>query len=208
MRRQWCPAECNPGAGCATTTETLVDPLAYEIRFATSVHFHKFGMDVSTTEVNDQIVYPKAKANTYKLSDLLRMANLKVEDIQKNGAVVLVSLVFNCEMDEEACVSSLESVNVDTKTGFNYAKPLYYSEGGVERRDLVRTFGVRVVLQAIGDGAKMSFSMIVLQVSSAIALLAVARTAADFFLEHVVPERRHYIEQKVLQPTFKNPSDV
>ncbi len=69
----------------------------------------------------------------------------------------------------------------------------------MEKRDLVRFFGVRVALQAVGDGAKRSFSMIVLQVSSAIALLAVARTAADFFLEKVVPERRHYVAQKVLE---------
>jgi len=41
--------------------------------------------------------------------------------------------------------------------------------------------------------------MIVLQISSAIALLGVAQTAADFFLQNVVPERKHYTEQKIIQ---------
>ena len=47
--------------------------------------------------------------------------------------------------------------------------------------------------------------MIVLQLSSAIPLLAVAQTTADFFLSWVVPERRHYMEQKVLQATDLKP---
>ena len=41
--------------------------------------------------------------------------------------------------------------------------------------------------------------MIILQLSSAIALLAVAQVTADFFLQHVVPERLHYVEQKILE---------
>mmetsp|Transcript_24519 Transcript_24519/g.61722 ORF Transcript_24519/g.61722 Transcript_24519/m.61722 type:complete len:365 (+) Transcript_24519:394-1488(+) len=201
LRRQWCPAECDPvsDAACTTTQEIEVDPLAYEIRFGTSVHFHKFQMDVSTTEEKQRILYPKKKANTYKVKDLLRMANVDANKIAKHGALLLVTMLFDCEMDDSACLSSVEAVNIDSKTGYNFARSVYYNEGGVEKRDLVRYFGVRIAVQSIGEGAKRSFSMIVLQVSSAIALLAVARTAADFFLEKIVPERRHYLAQKVLQ---------
>lgn len=209
-------------------------------------------MDVSTTEEKQRILYPKKKANTYKVKDLLRMANLDANKIAKHGALLLVTMLFDCEMDDSACLSSVEAVNIDSKTGYcsfykigkkcilrssyvryqaksgssdlerrcwcclfstgrgagyifpsltryNFARSVYYNEGGVEKRDLVRYFGVRIAVQSIGEGAKRSFSMIVLQVSSAIALLAVARTAADFFLEKIVPERRHYLAQKVLQ---------
>jgi len=41
--------------------------------------------------------------------------------------------------------------------------------------------------------------MIVLQVSSGIALMMVAQSAADFVLMTVIAERKHYTEQKVLQ---------
>ncbi len=70
MRRQWCPAECDPVANpsCATTQELLIDPSGYELRFQTSVHFHKFQMDVSTMEEKEAIVYPKKKVSTANMS--------------------------------------------------------------------------------------------------------------------------------------------
>jgi len=68
-----------------------------------------------------------------------------------------------------------------------------------KHKDMYRLYGLRIVAFSLGMGFKVSFAMIVLQISSAIALLGVAQTVADFFLEHVVPERRHYIQQKIEQ---------
>ena len=49
---------------------------SYEIRFITNVHFHKFALDVSTTDERSDVRYPLPRANTYKVHDMLRMANI------------------------------------------------------------------------------------------------------------------------------------
>lgn len=196
MRRGWCPAEQE---NTPTTEEHLIDVLSYEVWFQTNLHYHKFMLDVSTTDELDPNRYPDDLANTYPVHDMLRMANIKAEDIREYGAVLQTNNIFDCDLDDKICQVRMEVVNVDTKTGFNYVQNHYYEEGGVEKRDTYHYYGIRLVCFSTGIGKVASFCNTVLQVSSAIALLACAQAAADVVLQNVVPERRHYIEKKILE---------
>jgi len=203
MRLQWCPSEdveCAGQQGCVSE-EHHIDFMNYNIWFSANVHFHKGHIDITTTDQKTSTVYPAENANTYPIKDLLRMSNIEPNDIATNGAILLVNVIFNCQLDQEAdkaCETSMESTNVDSSTGFNYVHNDYYDENGVEKRDTIRLYGIRVLTFATGVATRTSFAAIVLQVSSAIALLSVSQTAADFFLQYVVPERRHYVEQKII----------
>merc|ERR1719265_1814181 len=195
MRRQWCPAQ---EAGGAETEEHNVDTSGYDVWFQTNLHYHKFMLDVSTTDETESIKYPQDHPNTFPVHDLLRMANIDPKSISDYGAVVAVNNIFTCDLNEHVCERSLETNNIDTTTGFNYVQNHFYMDGGVRKRDTFRYYGVRIVAFATGLGKKTSFANIVLQVSSAIALLSCAQTAADVFLQYLVPERRHYVELKVI----------
>lgn len=195
MRRQWCPAE-NPNA---TTSEVhLLNFDHTELWLQTYVHFHRFLVDVATTDEHEPIPYPAKGANTFAVKDLMRMANLKPEEVQENGAIMILNSVFKCDLDEKDCETHVESANIDTKSGFNHVHNHYYWKGGARTRDSYRLYGIRIVAFATGIGTRTSFSMIVLQLSSALALLGTARTAADFVLMNLVPERRHYTDEKIL----------
>lgn len=196
MRRQWCPAE-NPEA--ATTETQFLEFGNVELWFSTYVHYHKFQLDVATTDEREEILYPMKRANTYPLHDLIRMANLDPEEVIENGAVLIANALLDCDLDVNVCESKAETINVDTTSGYNYGYTHIYYEDGVRKRDAVRMYGIRLIAFATGFGDKTSFSMIVLQVSSGIALMMVAQSAADFVLMTVVPERKHYTDQKVLQ---------
>ena len=71
-------------------------------------------------------------------------------------------MLFDCELDDETCASSVEAINVDSKFGYNFAKSVYYTESGVAKRDLYRFYGIRVATFATGMGAKLSFSQVYL----------------------------------------------
>lgn len=196
MRRQWCPAE-NPEA---STTEThYLEFGNIELWFSTYVHYHKFQLDVATTDERKEIMYPMKRANTYPLHDLIRMANLDPEEVIENGAVLIANALLHCDLDDNKCTSKVETVNVDTKSGYNYPHNHIYFEDGARKRDALRLYGIRVLTFATGFGSGISFSMVVLQVSSGIALMMVAQSAADFVLMSVIAERKHYTQQKVLQ---------
>lgn len=196
MRRQWCPAE-EPGV--PTTVIHNVKARSYDIQFQTSLHYHKFMLDVATTDEKRSIRYPADHANTFPLHDLIRMANIEMEAVQELGAIIQVNHFINCDLDAFECKPGLEVNNIDTKTGFNYVQNYFYFENGVRKRDSYHFYGIRVMASATGIGRRTSISNIILQVSSAIALLSCAQQAADVFLMYFVSERRHYLEKKIIQ---------
>eukprot|EP00435_Cladocopium_sp_Y103_P047209 s559_g13.t2 len=55
MRRQWCPAE---NANWPTTETHYLDFEKVELWFKSYVHYHKFGLDVSTADEKESIPYP------------------------------------------------------------------------------------------------------------------------------------------------------
>ena len=55
-----------------------------------------------------------------------------------------------------------------------------------------RVHGVRILLSSQGEGRKTSVAAIMLQISSAIALLWLSGYVADFLMLYVLPEKKHY----------------
>jgi len=202
MRHQWCPAEDDD---LETTHTYMLEFDAVEIWFETFVHFHKFHTDVATTDEPRPREYPMKKANTYPMHDIIRMAKLKPEDIEDYGAVVIMNAIFDCNLDEHQCESTLMSANVDSKTGYNHVFNDYYYENGRRKRDSYRMYGVRFIAFATGMGKKTSPPMVITQIASFIALCSVATGVADFYMTNIVPERKNYNAQKVIETEDFNP---
>merc|ERR550537_1565427 len=121
------------------------------------------------------------------------------DDIWKDGAIMMVSANFRCDLSQDRCETTIESVAVDTSTGFNFKHANYYEEDGERKRDSYWYYGIRLVIFATGLGFRPSIAQVVLQLSQAIALLGCAASVADFFLQAVVPERKHYQAEKIIE---------
>merc|ERR1719160_29805 len=172
VRRGWCPSETVRTPG---TEVYKIDASSYDLWFQGRVLYHKFRADVGNTEDPSPIFYPNENANTYPMHDILRMAEVGVDDIWKDGAIILVSALFNCKHAN------------------------YYEEGGERKRDSYWFYGIRLIIFSTGLGFRPSIAQVVLQLSQAIALLGCAASVADFFLQSIVPERKHYIAEKVIE---------
>eukprot|EP00747_Dinoflagellata_sp_TGD_P027860 gnl/TRDRNA2_/TRDRNA2_132872_c0_seq1.p1 gnl/TRDRNA2_/TRDRNA2_132872_c0~~gnl/TRDRNA2_/TRDRNA2_132872_c0_seq1.p1 ORF type:complete len:347 (-),score=69.98 gnl/TRDRNA2_/TRDRNA2_132872_c0_seq1:88-1128(-) len=197
MRRQWCPAE---DIEKPTTEVHLIDFSDVLLWFQSYVHFHVFKIDIMTTDEDTSKLWPAKMANTYAVYDLLRMANVDPAQMLENGGVIIANAVFECDFDAEKCTFGVKTANVDTRTGFNHVHYHYWrDDSGKRHRDQVRMYGIRVVAQATGIGEVASLGMIVLQISSAIAMLGLAENAADAYLQFVVAERKHYKEQQIIE---------
>merc|ERR1719305_1698882 len=120
-------------------------------------------------------------------------------EVYKDDAIILVSALFDCDLSKDSCETTIESVAVDTATGFNFKHANYYEEGGERKRDSYWFYGIRLVIFSTGIGQRPSIAQVVLQISQAIALLSCAGAVADFFLQAVVPERKHYIAEKIIE---------
>merc|ERR1719386_185594 len=120
-------------------------------------------------------------------------------DLQDYGAIIYVNNIFDCDVDRDTCTRNVEAFNIDTRTGFNHVVSYLYEDGGIKKRDTYRMYGIRMMTFSRGLGARTSFSQVILQLSSAIALLVVAENVADFYLQYIVPERHQYRQLKVIQ---------
>jgi len=196
MRRGWCPAE-DPAAVTTESHELSFEDV--ELWFQTFVHYNDFNLDVSTTDEKTSVHFPNEKSNTYRLRDIVAMAGIEPKDFSTNGAVVLLNILFNCNLDSKQCDLKVESNTVDIATGYNYVHNNVYWEDGVRKRDSYRMYGIRLLTFTTGFGTKTSLSQIILQLSSAVSLFSCAEIVADFWLQNVVPERRHYNHQKVIE---------
>lgn len=196
MRSQWCPAE---DLALETTQEYILEFDTVEIWFETFVHYHKFHTDVATTDERRPREYPLKKANTYPMHDIVRMAKLEAEDIQDNGAVIIMNAIFQCDLDKGSCDSRLEAANVDSRTGFNHVWNNVYYEDGIRKRDTYRMYGVRFITFATGFGAMTSAPMVITQIAAFLALCTVATAVADGVMLGVIPEKRSYSEQKIIE---------
>jgi|Transcript_40487 hypothetical protein len=204
MRRMWCP-DMLPDA--PTTEEVLFEFDQVELWFQSYLHYHRFQLDVTTIDEQTPVLYPHAMANTYKLSDLVHWTGVQDEDIIQSGAIMMVNANFDCNLNIMHCKVLVDSSIVESKTGYNYVHNKYYFEGDVQKRNTYRMFGIRVMMFTTGFAKQTSFTMIVLQLSSALALLQCAEYVADFYLQYIVPEKNHYNAQKVVETEDFNPDD-
>lgn len=195
-RRGWCPTQAPGGE---STEVFKIDASRYDLWFQGKVLFHKFMKDIGNTGDIAPIYYPNDNANTYPVHDILWKAGVQLDDIWKDGAVLLVSVVFDCDLQAERCMTRIESATIDATTGFNFKKAYYYEEDGEMKRDAYWFYGIRMVVFATGMGKAPSVAQVVLQFSQAIALLACSSAVADMFLQYVVPERNHYIAEKIIE---------
>ena len=142
VRKQWCPAEdlSNQKTAQLLSEDAVGD---YVIWFQSHVHFHKFNVDVSTTDAKFPIIYPEARATAYPVRDILHFAGVPFNDTSHLGAVILANLNFKCDLDSKDCTSRMQASFVDASTGYNYAKPHYYvGKDGQRWRDLHRYYGL------------------------------------------------------------------
>merc|ERR1719486_953025 len=149
VRRGWCPSETVRTPG---TEVYKIDASSYDLWFQGRVLYHKFRADVGNTEDPSPIFYPNENANTYPMHDILRMAEVGVDDIWKDGAIILVSALFDCDLSKDSCETTIESVAVHTATGFNFKHANYYEEGGERKRDSYWFYGIRLIIFSTGLG--------------------------------------------------------
>jgi hypothetical protein len=135
------------------------------------------------------------------VQDILKPARLPVEHFERileKGAEIVVSLVWNCDLDRtNDCTTSLRVDRIDGGKGFNYRSATTFTDPvtGETVRDVVKRYGLRVVFRIEGKGGKFDFMTLGVVLGSGLGLLGVATVIADLFL-HTSKRLRPYQEAK------------
>jgi len=71
-------------------------------------------------------------------------------------------------------------------TGENFRRTReYYDSGGVLTRDLIKLYGIRLLIKPQGVGAKFNFSTLIVTIGSGLALLSIATLVSDYTLAYL-----------------------
>ena len=69
-----------------------------------------------TFRSSDEIYYPEENANVFQLTHLLSLAGIdKFEEVQKKGATLLLTSIWDCDLDSDKCDSVMNVRRLDSK---------------------------------------------------------------------------------------------
>lgn len=193
----WCPDE-DGKAGDSTKT-FMLEPGDFAVWFKAMIKFAQLDKNrepYSTMLDKNPTVYPAKFANAYNVADLLKKSGTTYDDTKDKGAMLLVNLVWNCDLDDPGpCQVDPIIQRIDNKKstrGFSIKRATYFFDGETRKRDLQHCYGIRLFVTTEGSGQKVSASACVLQFASGLALLAVAAAVADGVAISVMSERKHF----------------
>eukprot|EP00440_Ansanella_granifera_P029534 gb/GFBE01032077.1/.p1 GENE.gb/GFBE01032077.1/~~gb/GFBE01032077.1/.p1 ORF type:complete len:428 (+),score=109.38 gb/GFBE01032077.1/:1-1284(+) len=157
-------------------------------------HFHVAGATEGSSKLHNHIT----------VSQLLEMADppMKYQDIAKTGCVVAVNFFYSCDLTfSSVCEPKLVVKRVDDGTGFVQKRGKRKTIGGVETRDVVYMYGMRIIVDSSGIGRQVSLVPIVIQIGSCLALAQIASMVADFLMIRMYDKDRcdAYYKCKVIQ---------
>jgi len=202
----WCPMENQPKV-LSNFIEGVVNFTAFA---KVNVLFPSYGIKSDNTNGSKGQLTPGF--NLWSMDQMVQLAGTTFDDIKRDGAILLVTVEFDCDFDHgDRCVPNFHFDRIDTTTqlskGFNFRYPRYYwiEDGSVTNspvsgrrlyRDLHKVYGLRVIFLVAGQGAKFSIVPLVISLASGLALLSVASVVCDFLALYVLPEKKIYMQHK------------
>ncbi|XP_043832240.1 P2X purinoceptor 7-like [Dromiciops gliroides] len=197
----WCPIEPRKNA---PRPALLASAENFTVLIKNSIHFpgHNYstrnilpGIDISCTFHKTL----KPDCPIFRLGDILQEAGANFSSVAIHGGIVGIEIYWDCNLDAwfYSCKPKYSFHNLDdemTKSlhpesswfasvlsgSFRYAK--YYKEGGVEKRTLIKAFGVRFDILVFGTGGKFDIIQLIMYIGSTLSYFGLATVLIDFLI--------------------------
>lgn len=167
-----------------------------------SVNFITMGdpLLMTTLDENKAKVYPESEANSFLLSDILKIGDINFDEVKNTGAVVRIGLYWECDTtwhdscDPEITAKRLD--NIDEELGFNYDRYFYYKENGIQYRDHMNITGIKLQVESSGRIYALTLQSVILNASSAVNLTMITPRIVDFLMLYAMKNRKEYRKLK------------
>lgn len=207
--RAWCPSLGEGNADEFTKTDEgrgvkviSVKGLEHTVlKISAGIAFPGLGNEFFVAGKSETLKIPNP-VQEITVGDLLKKADppMKVDDLLQKGALIGVSFFWTCDVMVD-CEPSVVVKRLDNERGFSQKRAYQYVEGGETMREAVVMYGLRFLVDSSGLGRQLSFTLIVIQIGSGLALLRTASMSADFMMLSLYPKVRAdaYYKCKVVE---------
>jgi hypothetical protein len=178
----WCPVEEDRTP--LANARTLMDNVAkYSVFIKNSIAFPLFGPEYRRNNIipgpKPSIYHPTKRPHgqIFWLGEMVELAGGNFSSLSIDGGVISISIQWNCDLDRDFmanCLPQYEFRVLDTGWNFRYA---HYHE--LERRTLLKVFGLRFVITVEGRAGKFSIRNTVLNVGNGLALLGLTTVVGE-----------------------------
>ncbi|KAF8566118.1 hypothetical protein P879_06044 [Paragonimus westermani] len=138
----------------------------------------------------------------FKFSTIFEEANVS-ESIFVTGGVIGININWDCDLDWSVkyCNPSyafrrLDDANAPIAKGFNFRYANYYRVNDSLYRDLIKTYGIRFVINVQGIARKFHILPLTMNIGSGLALLGLAPTICDIIILNLLRYKDIYHRAK------------
>ncbi|XP_006149377.1 P2X purinoceptor 7 isoform X6 [Tupaia chinensis] len=127
----------------------------------------------------------------FRLGDLFRETGDNFSDVAIQGGIMGIEIYWDCNLDRwfHHCRPKYSFRRLDDKStneslypGYNFRYAKYYRENNVEKRTLIKVFGIRFDILVFGTGGKFDIIQLVVYVGSTLSYFGLATVFIDFLI--------------------------
>ncbi|XP_051552671.1 P2X purinoceptor 1-like isoform X3 [Myxocyprinus asiaticus] len=149
--------------------------------------------------------------NVVRLGDIVERSGFNFSEIARVGGSIGILIDWDCNLDLSIryCKPNYEfhglyGTGKDDKEekpslGYNFRYGKYFVEDKVEKRTLMKVFGIRINIIVHGRAGKFDIIPTLMAVGSGVGIFGVATVICDLLLLYLLPKRDYYKNMK-----FKN----
>ncbi|XP_004475537.2 P2X purinoceptor 7 [Dasypus novemcinctus] len=127
----------------------------------------------------------------FRLGDIFRETGDNFSDVAIQGGIMGIEIYWDCNLDRwfHHCRPKYSFRRLDDKTtneslypGYNFRYAKYYKEMNIEKRTLIKVFGIRFDILVFGTGGKFDIIQLVVYIGSTLSYFGLATVFIDFLI--------------------------
>ncbi|KAM3600798.1 uncharacterized protein V6R79_002605 [Siganus canaliculatus] len=210
----WCPVENDHNI---PDPPLLMSAENYTLFIKNSVTFPLFGVtrsnlvegvdaDYIGSCLHDPVTAPLCPI--FKLGDIVKLSGFSFETIAKVGGAIGIVVDWTCNLDVNIkhCKPEYnfhglygnpsETDKARASVGYNFRYAKYYLEDKVEKRTLLKVFGIRIDIIVQSLARKFDIIPTLTAIGSGVGIFGVATVVCDLVLLYLLPKRQFYKNMK------------
>lgn len=148
----------------------------------------------------------------FKLGDIAQYSGFNFTKIAQGGGAIGILIDWECNLDLsiQKCIPKYRfhglygSSSEGASVGYNFRKAKYYMEDKVEKRTLMKVFGLRIDIIVHGLARKFDIIPTLTAIGSGVGIFGVATVVCDLVLLYLLPKRDFYKNMKFKYTTIQD----
>lgn len=200
----WCPIEREPAAEDPRASRFRLQGLEnFTVFVRMSVRYEKWDIERENTFAHVNTTTPGV--NIWKISEVLQAAGYSYDDVRTTGIIVGLLAKWDCSFDlfDHTCMPTILFTRLDDPSsplskGYNYRQVVYTTHPvtGEIQRSITKRYGIRILIQMTGQGAKFDIVALLTAIGAGLGLLTIATIICDSFALYFSSEKQIYNDAK------------